>query len=407
MAGARAAPWRSEIGAALVAVLVARTAFNGGLRVVYPFLPQIADGLGVSLATVSVLLALRSVAGMGAPFVARPAEAWGRRTVMLAAGAALIVGCVATMVAPLGTGAAVVGVAGLGFALIGVAKPAFDVSMQTWFGDRVPYAQRGRVLGVTELTWALALLATVPVSGVLIAATSWQAPFVLVAVIAVAGTALVARLIPAEQPVKRHRSRLRLTRPRVAMLAVVVLFATASELLFLVYGAWLSDSLGLDVAAVGVFTLVVVAAELCGEGLVAAFGDRIGLRRSILAGLVGSAMAYVGIGFVGGSLAAAVAVVVGWFVAFEVTVVATVPFVTELAPEARERLQSLAIATISAGRGIAALAAPALFAAAGIDANGLAAAGCVLLAAALLAALVAPEARMSADRERPIAPAPG
>jgi MFS transporter, DHA1 family, inner membrane transport protein len=374
---------RTEVRAALVAVLIARTAVNGGHRIVYPFLPEIARGLGVSLGVMGVLLALRSVMALSAPLVPRLAEAHGRRVVMIGGLAATIIGCLAV------AGAPGVVTAGVGLALAGVAKPLFDIPMQGWFGARVPYGRRGRVLGVTELTWALSLLLALP-AGFLIAATTWRSPFLLVAGLALVGAVAVRVLIDDDRPAARVRRPLRLTPPLIGLLVVVILFRMAAELLFVVYGTWLEVDFGLSVAAIGVFTVVVVGAELIGEGSVAAFADRLGLKRAIMIGLLGSAVVYASLGFVGGSLLGAVAAVVGWFVLFEVTIVATIPFVIGLAATSPERLLAL-VATVSVGSaGVAALVGPQLFALGGMALCGLVAAGLVLVAAGVLSRIPRP-----------------
>jgi len=372
----------SEVRAALLAVLVARTAVNGAHRIVYPFLPEIARGLGVSLGVMGGLLALRSAAGLAAPLVPRLAESLGRRTLMLVAVAGTVLGCL------LLASASGVAMAAAGLLTAGLAKPLFDIPMQGWFGARVPYARRGRVLGVTELTWALSLLLALP-AGFLIAATSWRTPFLLIAVLAAVGAGVVTRLIHGDRPATTVRSPLRMTGSAVGILGVVVLFRLAAELLFVVYGTWLEADFGLSVAAIGVFTLVVVAAELVGEGTVAAVADRVGLKRSVLVGLLGSALVYASLGFVGRSLPAAVLAVIGWFVLFEITVVATIPFVTGLAGDSRERLLSLVAAVSVLAGGAAALMAPQLFAVGGMGLCGLVAAGCALTGAALLSRLPA------------------
>jgi predicted MFS family arabinose efflux permease len=378
----RAPALSSEVRAALLAVLVARTAVNGAHRIVYPFLPEIARGLGVSLGVMGGLLALRSAAGLAAPLVPRLAESLGRRTLMLVAVAGTVLGCL------LLASASGVAMAAAGLLTAGLAKPLFDIPMQGWFGARVPYARRGRVLGVTELTWALSLLLALP-AGFLIAATSWRTPFLLIAVLAAVGAGVVTRLIRGDRPATTVRSPLRITGSAVGILGVVVLFRLAAELLFVVYGTWLEADFGLSVAAIGVFTLVVVAAELVGEGTVAAVADRVGLKRSVLVGLLGSALVYASLGFVGRSLPAAVLAVIGWFVLFEITVVATIPFVTGLAGDSRERLLSLVAAVSVLAGGAAALMAPQLFAVGGMGLCGLVAAGCALTGAALLSRLPA------------------
>jgi MFS transporter, DHA1 family, inner membrane transport protein len=380
-----------EVRRALGAALVARTGANAAVRVVYPFLPAVARGLDTTLATVAGLTALTSAVGLLGPAVASLTARVGRRAVMLAGLVAGLVGSALLGLAP------TVAVAAVGFAVIGLVKPLFDVPMQGWFGARVPYARRGRVLGTTELTWAGGLLASVPVSGWLIGATgSWRVQYAVVAVLLVAGLVAVATLMQPDRPASRERAAMPMTRARGGLLLVALLFTLAAQGTFVVYGAWLEDDLGLDVAGIGVFTLVVVAAELTGEGTVAAIGDRLGLRRSVLVALLVSAAAYAALGLVGSRLAAAVAVVVVWFVAYEITIVSTVPLATELGGPGRDRLLGLLAATFAIGRAAAALVVPRVYEAGGIGATGLLAAGCSVAAAAVVLLLVPDPSRAAA-----------
>lgn len=372
-----------DVRRTLAAVILARLGLSASQRVVFPFLPAIARGLDTSLSTVANLTALTSIVGLLAPLASALSARVGRRTVMLAALAATLAGAVV-----LGT-AGSVAIAAVGFVLIGLGKPGFDVPMQAWFGDRVPFERRGRVLGATELTWAGGLLVSVPLSGWLIARTSWRSPFALVAVLIVVGLVAVVVLMPGDRPAVRTRmARPPLTRPQVAVLVVIWLFSFAAGGLFVVYGAWLEADLGFDVTAIGLFTLVVVVSELAGEGVVTAFGDRVGLRRSVRGALLGSAVAYGLLGAVGGSLVGAVAVVVTWFVCYEVTIVSAIPLVTELGGAGRDRLMGLMVVVVSVARAGAALVVPAVFDAGGIAAAGALAAVCALVAAALLTVLV-------------------
>ena len=49
-----------------------------------------------------------------------------------------------------------------------LGKSLFDPALQAYFGDRVPYAQRGTALAVTEMAWSLAFIVGVPAMGFLI-----------------------------------------------------------------------------------------------------------------------------------------------------------------------------------------------------------------------------------------------
>ena len=370
-----------DVKRALIATFIARTAANAALRVVYPFLPAIARGLDVTPSALSSLIALRYVGGLFTPVVARISERRGRRWMMLAAMVAVTACCVLT------SATSIFVVAGIGIVLVGLAKQAFDIPMQAWFGDRVPYAERGRVFGITELTWSIALLAVVPVSGFLIEATSWRAPFVIVSVLAAIGTVAIAKGIDSDRPHEHVARKLELTGPIVRVLAGALLFIVAAESPFVVYGQWLEESFGLSVAGIGVFTIVVVVAELAGEGLVAVYADRWGLRRMVLGGLAVSAVAYLAFSITGSTLLLAALVVIVWIASFEVTIVAAIPFASEMAVGARERLLSLFAVMIALGRAIGAIAAQPLYSAGGIGLVGFVSAGCVAAAIVLLLAV--------------------
>ncbi|MGH2752189.1 MAG: MFS transporter [Actinomycetota bacterium] len=367
-----------DVRRALVATFIARSAANGAVRVVYPFLPAIARGLGVSPAALASLIALRNLGGLATPAVARLSERRGRRWMMLVAMVAVTLGCILTSTA--GT----LLVAGAGIILVGFANPAFAIPMQAWFGDRVPYSERGRIFGITELTWSVGLLAAVPLSGVLIELTSWRAPFIIVGIASALGAVAIARGIDSDRPHEHVRRKLELTAPRVRMLMAVLLFIAAAEIPFVVYGQWLEDSFGLSVAGIGAFTVVVVVAELLGEGLVTVYADRWGLRRMFFGGLMLSGVAYLGFSVTGSTLIIGALVVIVWIASFEVTIVAAIPFASEMAADARERLLSLFAVMVAGGRAAGALAAQPLFAAGGITLAGFVSAACVGAAALLL-----------------------
>jgi predicted MFS family arabinose efflux permease len=274
-------------------------------------------------------------------------------------------------------------VAGVGIVVVGFAKPAFDIPMQAWFGDRVPYSERGRIFGITELTWSVGLVAVVPVSGFLIERTSWRAPFILVSIGAAIGTVAVAKGIGSDRPHEHVERSLKLTPPRVRILATALLFSIAAEIPFIVYGQWLEGSFALSVAGIGTFTIAIVVAELLGEGLVTAYADRWGLRRMFLGGLLVSGLAYLAFSLTGSALGLATIVVVIWIASFEVTIVAAIPFASEMATEARERLLSLFAVMIATGRAVGALIAQPLFTTGGIGLVGVVSAVCVGVAALL------------------------
>jgi MFS family permease len=57
----------------------------------------------------------------------------------------------------------------VGLTMINLLKSLYDLGMAAWIADHVPYDKRGRVVGVTETSWALGLLLGVSVMGVITA----------------------------------------------------------------------------------------------------------------------------------------------------------------------------------------------------------------------------------------------
>ncbi|MBN1667515.1 MAG: MFS transporter, partial [Anaerolineales bacterium] len=125
-----------------------RMVFNTMHRMVYPFLPVFARGLGVELGTLSLAITARSVLGTFGPFLAVISDRRGRKLGMLfglvlfVAGTALVVFWpgLPTFIAAL--------------LLTTLGKYIFDPPMQAYLGDRIPYHRRGLALAATELGWS-------------------------------------------------------------------------------------------------------------------------------------------------------------------------------------------------------------------------------------------------------------
>ncbi len=380
-------PERADSPRTLGVILLSRIALNLQFRVVYPFLPAISRGLGIPLETAGLLLAVRSLVSMGSPLYGALADRRGRRPLMLAGLVALIAGALLVGVAP---GLAVALAA---FALLGFSKAAYDPAAQAYLGDAVPYERRGRVLGIIELSWSLSWFIGVPVAGFLIAASGWRSVFWFIA--GLGGVALLAswRLCrdcgrgAANRPVARTAPRpWRLpawfTFRVLLVLAVSFLVILANEFVFIVYGIWLETNFGLTVMALGVASLVISLAELLAETASAGMVDRLGKRRAVLGGLIAHLLSYLLLLRLAGTLGGALTGVFLMFLTFEFTVVAIIPLVSELAPEARGAVLALNLAVMALARVIGALLGPRLWAAGGLATNALMSAG--LLGAALL-----------------------
>lgn len=361
---------------------------NTAFRFVYPFLPAIARGLGVPLEQAAYLISARHIAGLATPAVARVVGRGERRHRLIVTGLLLFVAGSAVTAAT----SAYVG-ALIGFALIGLAKPVFDVSSQAYVADRVPYARRARYLAVFEFTWAGALLVGAPATGWLISRTSWATPFWVFGVLTIIALVLVPRFIDADHPVpESSHSGLKFDRAALAFLAVAGFFALASEMIVVVFGAWLEDSFGLSLIALGGVAFLIGASELAGEGATFAFTDRIGKRRAVLIGLTISAIGFALLVPARNDMALGLAILAVALFGFEFTIVSSIPLASELVPSARARYLAWMVVAMSLARGLGAAAGPNLFDSFGLPGPAIAAVVADVVAAGILIAWV---------RERP------
>ncbi len=286
-----------RLAAPLGFLAVTRLVLNTGYRLVYPFLPAISRGLGISLDRAGGLVSARNLAGAATPAVVVAGRRSTRTLIALALGTFAL-------------GAAITSATGAfwgafaGFVLMGIGKPAFDVGAMTYLADRSPYGRRARVMSVLELTWAGGLLVGAPAAGWLIDRAGWEAPFWMIAVLATACLLLVFRLLEGSREADDEPSVTpKLDRNAKALLLVFVLFTASAELVFVVLGSWLELEFGLSIIELGAFAAVVGFSELSGESFTLAFADRLGKRNAIMMGMVLAITGFVAMSVFGGTLA--------------------------------------------------------------------------------------------------------
>jgi predicted MFS family arabinose efflux permease len=344
-----------------------------GLRLIFPFKPEIRRGLGISAAQFDQVVALSSAAGLIGPWLAPLSERYGRRRMLAGMLLLFSIGSGLAAFAP--------GVGGFALALLlmTLAKVVYDPIMQAYLGDSVPYSQRGRALAVTELAWSMALLVGSPVAGWLIGRIGWNAPFIALAALGLGSALLLTTRLP-EAPRDPSRApatlqtifRLLYQQPTALWLAVATLIAmAANQLLFISYAEWMEQQFGLSLGQLGLTAVVIGSAELVGEGIVGWRSDRFGKRRLVL--LAGSlnALAYAAMPLAGSSLIGALVALFAIFALFEITLVGLVPIFSELTPQARTAgLLAFSIA-LPMGRLIGALLAQPVQALGGMAATGL------------------------------------
>ncbi len=375
----------------LGALFFARILTNMSFRLLYPFLPAVARGLGVSLTAAGQLASVQGGVRVFAPFFGGLSDRYGRRRVMQGA---LVVVLLAAVVVGLSRSYVV---ALLAFAAIGLARAVFDPTVHAYIGDAVPYARRGRPFAAISMAWALSWLIGVPAAGFAIERARWNVPWLAIAALLVAAIVglrlFVPRVTRGARPSAAAGS-LRATplswlgllrRPPVLAATVVgfgIIFAVENVLI--VYGAFLDGRFGLSVSAIGLLSIVTGASELLAEGTSFFWTDRLGKKRSVTLGLLVFAGALFLLPRLGQSVALSLAGFSLVFFCFEYTIVSFFPLMSEVAPDARATSLSLNVAAMGLARFMAPTVATLLFTRAGtLLPNALLSAAVCLVTAAL------------------------
>ncbi len=338
-----------------------RVVYNTMHRMVYPFLTVFARGLGVDLTTISYALTARSIVGIFGPFAASVADRQGRRFGMLMGAGMFILGSGIVVVWPVFPALVIT------LILATLGKYIFDPTLHAYIGDKVPYTRRGRTIAIIEFGWSLAFILGVPLVGFLIARSGWMAPFPLMVVLGVIVFIGLFWLVPGDGkavniPRPGGNFKLVLTSlPALAGLAIGLFASGANEQINLIFGVWLENSFGLQIAALGLASSVIGIAELSAEGSVAGFVDRIGKLRATAIGLAFNTLAAIVLPLIGRTEIGAVAGLFFFYFSFEFTLVSSIPIMTEILPSARATLMAFNVAGLSLGRAIGAFLAPRLY----------------------------------------------
>jgi predicted MFS family arabinose efflux permease len=331
-------------------------------RMVYPFLPIFANGMNVSVNTISFALGFATFASILSPFLAPIADRSGRRAGMLLGSLIFSVGMGVVAIAP-GEITFIISML-LSTMGINLAIP----SIHSYLSDITAYSKRGFVLAITETAWALAYVVGMPLIGILIDKTNWQTPFAIMAGFGLILILLLLVLVPSDshQPKSTEKRgfnlKLVFTSP-VSWAALVfgLAMVSANQLVNVFYSTWLVDRFSLQAVALGAASIVIGFSELGGEAMCALIVDRLGKERSILFGLIGNSAVALLFPLLDSSLPLFLVWLFLFFLTFEFAIVACLPLMTEVLPRARTTLLAAFLAALSLGRSLGAFIAPFLY----------------------------------------------
>lgn len=366
----------------LLILLVGRLALNTAFRAIYPLLAFLASGLSVDLATASLLITAQVAATLISPLGGSLADAYGERTVMLGGlmlfcGGAIVCAVVRDFVPFM-----------LGYGLIGLATALYHPSTQAYASARTPYARRGRVLGILELSWAFAALAGVTSLSWLIGdGDSWAPAFwalFAAGLVVLLGTVLALPAtphIPPEHLAGTSGASGRVLGQPSVIAALLCLFCTllAAELIFVVYAGWIKADFGATTEQLALVFGLLGFVELGGSSGSTLLVDRIGKRRTVLVAFAVVALLQGLLPFSGGNWRLFLVLFLLFDLWFEFAIVSAFPLISGILPAARGTMLSLSVAAIGLGRVVGSLAGPLLWAHFSFVANGLLAASMTAL----------------------------
>lgn len=374
-----------------------------GNQIFNPFLPVIAAGLGISVVTLGQLVGLRSAMGIFSPFSGAIADRHGYRLVIRVA---LLANAAGYLLLAFATAPWMV-VAGMILAGLGIG--VFVPNLQAYVSGKLPYNLRARGLGMIEYSWALTGIVGLSLVGLLIAATSWRTPFVLLAVGMVAMSFVFGALpgihrevseatsapAPAASRWRQVAETFNLRTNRRSAYATILAGALsyfAAVQIMIAHGAWLADQYGLGAAQLGFVAFVFGWFDLAASVSVSLFTDRIGKRRSVLIGITGSLIGYALMPVLNVTVTLAVVSIAFARMCFEFNIVSHFPLLSEQVPAQRGQAMTLGSAAALVAGTVAGFSGPWLLVTLGVPALAWSSGAAVALALTVVLLLVREQA---------------
>ncbi len=359
----------------IVVTTLCRLVLNTARRFAYPFAPALSRGLGVPLTAITSLIAVNQATSILGLFFGPISDRLGYRLMMQAGMTLLVAGMFAGGFLPF------YGVILVALFFAGLGKSIFDPALQAYVGEQVPFHRRGMVIGFLEFSWAGSTLLGIPAIALLIDRLAWRAPFFVMGGLGLLGILFLSVLItkdgqkePPKHSVVLFKDSWRpMLQERAARGALLYSFlvSAANDNLFVVYGAWLENRFGLSIVALGLGTAAIGIAELIGESMTATLADRLGLKESLLGGLVVCLFCYGVLPYLGQTLGIALVGLFLIFLSFEFMIVTSLSLFTELLPSARATMMASSLAAAGIGRVVGALIGGPIWLAGGIHATAL------------------------------------
>lgn len=341
---------------------LSRLVVNTATRMIYPFLAVFASGLRVDIGIISLAMAVSMATSALGPFLAPIADRRGRKTGMLIGMGFFLTGMLSASLFPS------IVTFFIAILLGSLGNNVLLPPIQAYLGDHTPYARRGFYMAVIELSWALSFIIMVPLAGLILENGLWNGPFIALSIAGAIATLLIWWLVPNDLPVQGEPvavfadiRKVLGYMPAVMGMLMGLSFILGNELINVIFGVWMQDAYGLQIAALGAASAVIGFSELGGNGIAAFLADRIGKEKSIAAGIILSSLTVITLPLVGSSIVGAFIWLFMFFLSFEIVVISALPLMSEITPTARATTMALFIAALSIGRALGDVIGPQLY----------------------------------------------
>jgi DHA1 family inner membrane transport protein len=301
----------SATRASLIALCFGNFIIGTGTLIVPGMLPQLAEGLGVSLPHAGLLVtAFAAAVCVGAPLLAGATSRLDRRGLLVAMqllffaghGVAALVSSFAPMV--------------LVRMLTSVGAALFTAQAAATAALLVPAEQRGRAIALVFLGWSVASVAGMPIGAYVGATLGWRAGFALVAMGALVGAALVWFFVPAGLRVQAVNAAMWRSvlgnRAVLANVGVTALSAAAGFTILSYFVPAARAFVGASPELVSLLLLAFGIAGVTGNVLAVRYMDRLGPARVVLLSLAFGLAAHLVWPWTQGSVALLALVMLVW-----------------------------------------------------------------------------------------------
>jgi|GEM_PF-880935 len=367
----------------LATLVASRFVLNAVFRIAYPLVPFLVLHFGVSVEVATLVVTMQMACGMASLLGGWLAERIGYRATMMCGLGLTLCGTISITIAP--TALAVI----LAYSACGIGVALYQPAMQAYVSVLTPYQQRGRAIGLVELSWALAGIAAIPPLLRLIEAQqSLTGAFLILSGCLVAVSVLTLTTLPTPRlvlptgnsPSATSSTLIVLRNASVwGMIAFLFLGIGGNEVLFIAQAPWASARFGATPSDLGTAAFVFGLGELVGSLGSALFTDRLGKRRAAVSGFAAAALVYLALPLVSISWGRYLFCYLLFAICVEFAIVAALTLASTVSNVGRATVMAFTVTAVQLSRALASLVGVAVLNASSIMVNGVIAAMLTLL----------------------------